>query len=335
MTLDQVQKNAYAETAVGNSLDLIVADRGISRKSATAAVRLGFFDVEVSAGSRFSTINGASSVVFAVGEYTGMDGNYYAYEMTCETAGTIGNSYSGNILPITAISGLTYAAIGEIITEGTDEEEDDSLRQRYLDTFEVASFGGNIASYRSAILAIEGVGGVQVYPAWQGGGTVLCSIINSNLSPADNALVAAVQSAICPPEDGETSPSANGYGVAPIGAAVTIVSATQLVIDVSCKVQFAASVQNGEVLYKEAIESAIADYIKTVASAWGDELKTQTVSYPVVIYTARIMVAILSIEDIVNVSDVAFNGVSGDLVLTQTAELQQIPTMGTVTINGN
>ena len=61
----------------------------------------------------------------------------------------------------------------------------------------MASFGGNIAAYRNTILAIEGVGAVQVYPTWKGGGTVLCSILDSELTPAESGLVAQVQKAIC------------------------------------------------------------------------------------------------------------------------------------------
>ena len=48
MLLSQVQENAYAGSAVGEFLDYIVAERGLTRKNATAAVRKGIFDVEVS-----------------------------------------------------------------------------------------------------------------------------------------------------------------------------------------------------------------------------------------------------------------------------------------------
>ena len=41
MLLAKMQDNAYAETAVGESLDLIVRERGLTRKLATPAVRKG------------------------------------------------------------------------------------------------------------------------------------------------------------------------------------------------------------------------------------------------------------------------------------------------------
>ena len=50
---------------------------------------------------------------------------------------------------------------------------------------------------------------------------MLCGILGDDLKPALSAVVRKVQEFICPPEDGETTPSANGYGMAPVGAAVT------------------------------------------------------------------------------------------------------------------
>ena len=43
---------------------------------------------------------------------------------------------------------------------------------------------------------------------------------------------------------------------------------------------------------------------------------------------------VLGIPEIVNVTDILINGSGKDLVLTETADLQQIPELGTVMING-
>lgn len=334
LMLDQIQKNAYASTAVGESLDYIVAERGLTRKAAVAAVRQGTFNMAIPEGSAFRTIDGNASVIFTSGALIS-SGSTYVYEMTCTTAGTAGNSYTGNILPITAISGLTLATIGEIITEGTDEETDTALRARYFETFDAQAFGGNIAAYRQAILAIEGVGAVQVYPAYNGGGTVLCSILDSNYTPATETLVGAVQAVICPSEEGQVEPSANGYGMAPIGAACKITTATNLTLNMSMTVSFDASVTNGVATYQTAIEDAINGYIRSVCETWGNPLSGQQVSYPVNIYVSRIITAILTaVPAVVNVTNITINGAAGDLALTETAQLQQIPSLGTVTING-
>ena len=334
MTLNQVQQNAYADTAVGQALDYICAERGVYRNQAIPAVRQGTFNVEIPAGSTFKTINGANSVIFVSGDQVQGEGQegQYVYRMTCQVPGEIGNSYSGNILPITAISGLTSAVIGKILVSGTEEETDGSLRARYKASFQSVSFGGNIAAYRSAILAIAGVGAVQVYPAWQGGGTVLCSILDAQLTPAEPGLIEQVQNTICPPEDGESDPSANGYGMAPIGAAVTITTATALTLNITCDIQFTSGADAPT--YQQQIEDKIQEYLDTVCATWGNALTSQKVEYNVDVYISRIIAAILTIDQVVNVTNLQINGAASDLSLTETSALQQIPALGTVVING-
>jgi uncharacterized phage protein gp47/JayE len=332
LTLAQMQDNAYSQTAVGQYLDYITAGRGINRKLATPAVREGTFDAVIPSGSLFKTINGENSVNFESGDLIRTSGSTYVYEMTCQTPGIIGNSYTGSILPITAIAGLAEASIGAIITVGTDDETDEALRARYNASFDVAAFGGNIASYRNAILAISGVGAVQVYPAYNGGGTVLCSIVDSDLAPAQQALIDTVQNIICPPAAGGNTPSPDGYGMAPIGAAVTIVTATALSINVEFTITMETGIPFGPT-YQSAIEEAIGDYIHDAADTWGAALLTNTVSYSVIIYVSRIIVAILSVEGVANVTNLTVNGGTSDIVLTETSALQQIPSLGSVVIH--
>ena len=336
LTLSNVQKAAYAETAEGEDLDLLAATRGLTRRAAVAAVRQGSFNVAIPEGSLFRTVNGDSSVLFVSGEQISTSGGLYVYRMTCQTPGVIGNSYSGNLTPVTAIAGLTTAVLGTIITEGADQESDAALRVRYVASFDTAPYGGNISEYRQAILAISGVGAVQIYPAnqYHGGGTALCSIVNADFGPASSALVKTVQDIICPPEDGQTAPSPNGYGIAPIGAAVDIVSATAVTINVSCRIIFASGVEDGLASYGDEIRAAVAEYIHSVAEDWGKALVSNRITYPVTVYASRIIYAILTIPEVASVADLTINGTSGDLTLTETAALQQVPVLGEVTLNG-
>lgn len=334
MVLSQIQQNSNPSTAVGEALELLTAARNVNRTQARAAVRRGTFNVEIPAGSQFKTINGADSLVFTSGNLISSSDGSYDYQLTCNTPGSAGNSYTGALLPVTAIAGLTSATIGAVITAGTDEETDDSLRNRYFLSFDTPAFGGNISSYRQTILALDGVGAVQVYPAWNGGGTVLCSILGDDLKPALPSTVQEVQNYICPPEDGEASPSPNGYGMAPIGAVVTITTGTELTLDITCNIEFAESVQNGVETYQQEIEQKIQEYIDQVNSDWGNPLISQSVSYPLTVYVSRISYAILQISAVVNVTNVQINGSSADLHLTETAQLQQVAVLGEVVING-
>ena len=334
LELAHLQANAYADTAVGKALNLIVQQRGLTRNPATPAIRKGSFNVPIPSGAQFKTINGANSVIFVSGELLFSTENSYVYAMTCQVLGIVGNNYIGNLLPITAVSDLTSATLGEIITAGTEEETDKALRERFFETFRVAAFGGNIQAYRNAILAIPGVGAVQVYPAWQGGGTVLCSILDDKRKPALAATVQTVQDIICPSEGDGTAPSPNGYGMAPIGAAVTITTAAPLTLDITCDIEFALNVQNGAETYLGQVEEKIQEYLDTVSQTWGVPLKGHTIDYAVTVYVSRIIFAVLTIPEIVNVTNVRINGSEKDLHLTETSELQQIPELGTVVING-
>lgn len=60
-------------------------------------------------------------------------------------------------------------------------------------------FGGNVADYKRVVRAIDGVGDLQVYPTWNGGGTVKLSILGADWMPASGQLVEAVQNAVDPP----------------------------------------------------------------------------------------------------------------------------------------
>jgi uncharacterized phage protein gp47/JayE len=174
---------------------------------------------------------------------------------------------------------------------------------------------------------------VQIYPAnsYNGGGTVLCSIVDSDFAPATATLVNAVQDAICPPESGGNTPSPNGYGIAPIGAAVTIRSATGEEVGVACDVTYATGADESEV--NEGIKDAVKAYLKEAASVWGEPAYDE-ISYSCVVYASRMIAAVLSVSGVANVSNLTINQASGDLVLTETAALQQVPVFGGVAING-
>lgn len=331
--LTQVQDNAYAPTAVGASLDLIAEGRGITRKPAVAAVRQGTFNLAIDPGSRFSTINGDDSLIFDVGALISGSGTTWVYQMTCEAPGAEGNSYTGDLLPITNIDGLTSATIGEIITPGADEETDNALRQRYEESFQTPAFGGNISAYRNEILSIAGVGAVQVYPAWQGGGTVLCSIISPDYTPVDPSIVENVQNIICPSPAGPTTPSSLGFGFAPIGAAVTIKTAESVTINIAATIETDASASGDVSDYESEITANIKAYIDSVNAGWGNMLKGFSIQYPVTIYIARIIASIITVNGIINVSNVTINGSATDLQLTETAQLQQVALLSEVTIS--
>ena len=70
-----------------------------------------------------------------------------------------------------------------------------------------------------------------------------------------------------------------------------------------------------------------------MAQDWGKALVSNRIIYPVTVYVSRIIYAILTVPEVTSVADLTINGASGDLTLTETAALQQIPVLGEVTLN--
>ncbi len=319
VALDAIQRSGYVQTAVGQSLDLLAAIAGLARRAATPAVRQGSFNQEVPLGARFSTIAGAASINFAVS-------NAADAQLTAEVPGILGNDYFGNILPITTLPGLTQAVLGDILIPGEDEETDDALRARLIESLNARPFGGNVASYRADVGAITGVGAVQVYPIWNGGGTVKLSILGADLLPAPAELLELVQNTIDPaPNQGL------GLGLAPIGAQVTTVAPDSVTVNVAATVQLAPGYTIPQVtpLVTQALEAYLAD----VRAGWATQLTPTAVEYEADVFISRVVAAIVLAQGVVNASDTTLNGAAADLRLTQSGALQQVPVLGTVMLS--
>ena len=321
LELDQVQRGAYLQTAVGQDLDYLAVLANVRRYPASAAVRLGVFNVDIPLGSRFSTIDGAESVNFEAVERLGPG----QYRMLCETPGAIGHRYTGPILPITYIQGLTSAQLTDILVAGDDEEDDESLRRRAIAALTEQPFGGNVADYKRVVLAIDGVGGLQVYPTWDGGGTVKLSVMGADWMPASQQLVDTVQVTVDPPPN-----QGLGYGTAPIGAKVTVTAPEIVTVDVSATLQLAAGYTPEQM--QPLVEKAAGDYLLSIRREWAQPDAGQLTSYSSWVYLARMTAAILLAPGVVNATGVALNGSAADLELIQTGLTQQAPVLGAVTL---
>lgn len=345
LDLAALRRDAYATTAIGEALDNLAAMRGIYRKPATYAVRLGVFDINVSVGDRFRTINGDRSVTYSVTALRGLQPTgYYTAELTCEVAGTIGNEYAGQILPVTNITGLGYAQLQDIIISGADVESDDELRERYLFDLRRQPFAGNIAAYIKWFLDgsemnnpnSDDLGAVQVYPhsrpdTGNMAGYVTNSVVDRNYMPISQDLINTLQYNLCPPEAGNNTPSANGYGYAPIGAIAYVVTPTQLTINVTIDIELRNN-YTVEAL-REEITTAIEAYFAEIRREFGESANAYEVNYTKIVYMSRIAAAVVGLQGIINVIQVQLNNSATDITLTMQPTLQQLPILGTVTIN--
>lgn len=172
-----------------------------------------------------------------------------------------------------------------------------------------------MADYKQEITAIAGVGGVKVFPVWQGGGTVKCTILASDFNHPSPTLIDEVQTLIDP-----TVNSGQGNGLAPIGHEVTITGAQAVIIDVAATLTLAVETTIGQV--QSDVEEAIGAYLLSLRQTWANEPA-------IIVRTAQIESRILTVPGIVDITDTQLNGSPANVVLTD----EQIPTMGTVTLS--
>ncbi|WP_410177082.1 baseplate J/gp47 family protein [Thermoclostridium stercorarium] len=258
------------DTAVGEYLDRVVADYGITRKPATKAVRKIVTSGPVDIGTRWG-IEGTTYVITEKISDT-------EYKAECEQYGSIGNHYSGQLDNIDNISGVT-AVLADIIVSGEDEETDDNLRARFFSQVRSASTSGNIYDYKKWALEVPGCGGAKVFPLWNGPGTVKVLVVDENME-IDPDLPATVYDHI--------------EAVRPIGASVTVESPQEKVINISADVYLDGSDTLENVQVKFA--ALIAEYLKSLT------FEVYTVSY------AKIGSLLLSVPGVADYSNLLVNG---------------------------
>lgn len=325
----------YALTATGVDLDNRVAEQGISRYASTYAVKkITLADAQgnpviVPMGTRFSTVSDTSPVNYAVTAQYAEDGVAVAgsYEATCEETGIVGNEYFGQLINITFIQGLASATMSTTLVPARNEETDDELRERYFEALNQKAFGGNISDYRTQVQALQGVGAVQVYPIWNGGGTVKLSIVDPAYGPCSPEFIHSIQQIIDP--ENAQGKTGTGIGLAPIGHQVTVVTPSVVTVDVSADITLDTGYDVGQV--ESSIVTALTDYIQSLRQSWADALNLNT--YSCNVFLARVLSAIVNVPGVANVSNVLINGASEDIVLEQSGQVQQLPQLGEVVLN--
>jgi len=303
--LSQLADMFFADTASGIWLDRVAGNFGIKRKTATKAVRkICCTDkngnmLNVAIGSRFS-VNGT---VFSITERLN-DGKYSAL---CEQEGSLGNSYSGAILPIDYVEGLAQAVLeAEVIVAARDIESDEELRERLYESVRRVPFGGNRDDYCEKALSIPGVGECVVFSAsdGMGEGNVGLVIADELGGPASDELIGEVEVIFC----GDTA----GNGIAPIGHTVMVNTCEWLDLNISAVITLKEGSSLDIVI--PFAHQAVTDYIKRM------KFEDATV------FAARIMSEILACHDaVLDVSQLLINGASGNLALEKGFDRWQIP----------
>lgn len=307
--LDFLENRTFADTATGIDLTRRAMERGITRKEATKAT---FY-------AQFLDKDGAEYPV-EIGERFFLEEYYYVvlgreedgrYILECETAGACGNAYLGNLLPLKSMSGLAEAILEEIRTDGEDAEEDESLRERYFESFNTDAFGGNIADYRGKVRALENVGGVKVYPAWKGGGTVKLVILDQGLRAPNETELEKLQNLIDPQQRGL------GYGIAPIGHQVTVAGVTEVNCNITMQLSLTQDAEQETILAE--MRESFTQYFAELREKW------ESMEY-LTVRISHLEARALDIAGVIDVQHCSINGGSGNGILAA----DEIPILGEI-----
>lgn len=309
IALDCILNESFIDTASMPYLIRRAEERGIYRQSATSAVlkvNTTPIDLDVPIGSRFTVGDLTYFVIEKIEEG--------AYSIQCETPGIVGNTYSGDIIPVDYIPNLQTIDIVGVTIPGEDAENEDSLRRRYYESISSQSYGGNIADYRKRVMELNGVGGVKVTPTWNGGGTVKLTIIDGSYNAPSSELVESVQTEVDPLDN-----QGKGYGIAPIGHTVTVEGAEAVPINIVTEIKYVDdwSWDASKSYIKENIDA----YLLELSKGWD---KTNDTS--LIVRISRIESAILQSQGVEDVMETSINDSKENLYLTK----YQLPIGGTV-----
>ena len=177
---DWVARQCFPQTATGEYLDRHAALRGLERRRAAKAEGSLRFSVDEALSTNLTIPAGTVCMTAGLVRFeTAEDGVLAAGTLQTEVParavepGFVGNVGSGTVLSMAvAPVGVSRVTNPEPFAGGVDEEGDEALRERVLETFQRLPNGANAAFYQQGALSFPGVAAAQVLPRSRGVGTV-------------------------------------------------------------------------------------------------------------------------------------------------------------------
>jgi len=200
---DWVKRQTFPQTAEGEALDNHAELRGIYRDmGAKARGDITFYASNVAATNRTvpagTVCQTQNGVLFTLlSDAVLLPGNLsVAGECECNETGLIGNALAGTVTYfVTPPVGISRCENLAAFSGGREAENDESLRQRVINSYRLPINGTNDAYYEMIAKAHEGVAAVKVLPKNRGVGTVDLIITAEGGMPSAG-LIAAVQADI-------------------------------------------------------------------------------------------------------------------------------------------
>ena len=249
--MEWLSRQCFPQTAQGEYLDRHAALRGLERRKATQATGVIRFSVETA---------GATDLIIPAGTVCATAG-LVRFETTSAVTLTAGKTFveapaqavgpgSGGNVPAGSILVMTAPPVGvggcsnpQPFTGGADEEEDEALRSRVLETYRRMPNGANSAYYQQEALSFDQVCACTVLPKKRGKGTV--DVVVSTLTGI-------------PEGDLLTQLQAYFDQRREIAVDVAVKAPTPKVVNVSVKVQAEDGKEPSEV--KAAVEQTLRDF---------------------------------------------------------------------------
>ena len=175
-----VLDQSFPQTAQGVYLDYHAQMRGIARTEATKAVGTLRFSVEQAAATALTVAAGtvcmtANEVRFQTTADAVLAAGELSVDVMAEALepGRSGNAATGTIQILTACPvGITGCTNPAPFTGGSDQEDDESLRSRILESYQRLPNGANAAWYERTAMGHSGVAAARAVGRARGIGTV-------------------------------------------------------------------------------------------------------------------------------------------------------------------
>ena len=305
--IDNSRNESFVDTATREYALLGCKQVGmdISQFEASNGVHKGEFNVKVQIGSRWN----CDLYNYEITEYIGIENAYYTYKLKCESTGAAPNVVVGDLIPISdSPTGLSHAKLVECVIEGEDETSDEDIKTAYYNFLNSNATDGNVLQYQRWCDEYGGIGKYKIFPLWDGANTVKVSILSTSNDVASPELISEFQNYLDPGITGM------GDGVAPIGAFVTVSTATEVPINVSATVTLKDGYSS-----TTPMEQSLQDYFKSLAYS------TPTVNTATVVSYFAVASAMLTTEGVASVSNVKVNGSTVDVSIGA----EEIPVIGT------
>ena len=290
---------AFVRNGFFNYLDLKCEEYGIYRKEGTKAVG----EVVFVGDNGTSIVNGTTlscnGLYFVVLNDADIVNNQAELVVEALEVGKQYNLLANTKLTVLEpINGVADIYVKSNISNGTDVETDEELRDRYFETIKKSYTSGNVAHYEAWTTEVSGVGLCKIFPLKNGNGTVEVVITDSNMLGASSELIESVK--------------ANIEEKRPIGANVSVVSATEKAINITANITLASGYSVEEV--KSEFTNKVTEYLKDIS------FKSSYVS------NARLGNLLLDTNGVFDYTEFKINNLSTNVALSDI----EVPKLGTI-----